>query len=241
MRNIAILICFIFFISCKKKDVVKEVTNPIPVFNDENWIQIKVPDAREIYAIAGNIDDTLVISTLNKTFLYTTDKGLTWQQSGEKIGRPIIPGLLVAKDTVYALIASGVNAKTNRKLAGTSSYYSLDKGITWKFSAYENSHKSMDIGTVTAKNGAVFELNYHYGTGNNQGYSLRTTISKTVNGAITPFTVPISEQPLNLYIDRNDRLYVTTSGKAFDNNGFFIGSSYGDPAYIYISKKAVSN
>ncbi len=242
-KVLPILLLFLLttVIGCKKKDVTTEATKE-EVFNDPNWIQIKVPNAGEINAVAGSIDDTLLITTRTKA-LFTTNKGTTWQESKNFSGT--VPGLLVVKDTIYALIASGSDAKYEKTFASLSQYYTLNKGVSWNNSAYQNLYKSTQIGISTSKDGSVFKLNYHTGADKNgKGNSnvLQTIITRTDrSGNPQSFIYPTKRQPLNLFIDKQDRLYIPTSGGYFTDAGVLYASSVSDPAYIYVSKKAVSN
>ncbi len=225
---------------CKKSNPTTEIIKE-EVFNDPNWIQIKVPNAGEVNAVAGSINDTLLVTTRTKSF-FTTNKGATWQESKNFNGPT---GLLVVKDTIYALAANGFDAKFEKSYASLSQYYTLNKGGSWNNSAYQNLYKSMQTGIATAKDGSMFKLNYHTGAdknGNGNNYVLQTTIARTDRlGNTQSFSYPTKRQPVNLFVDKQDRLYIPTSGGYITEAGVLFGSSMFDPAYIYVSKKAVSN
>ncbi|RYE22273.1 MAG: hypothetical protein EOP42_24645 [Sphingobacteriaceae bacterium] len=239
-KFVIFILVLCFATSCSKKEVTKEPLQD-QVFNDPNWIQLKIPNAGEVNAVAGSINDTLLVTTRTKA-LFTSDKGVTWQESKNFNGPT--PGLLAVKDTIYALIASASDAKYEKTYASLSQYYTLNTGLSWNNSAYQNLHKSMQTGIVTAKDGSTFKLNYHTGSdksGKGNNYVLQTTISKTDQlGNTQSFTYPIKRQPLNLFLDKQDRLYIATSGGYFTDAGVLFGPSMFDPAYIYISKNAIS-
>ncbi|MBC7921915.1 MAG: hypothetical protein H7Z75_12600 [Ferruginibacter sp.] len=89
MKKILFLACIAFGMgSCKKEDS--------PVMEDPDWIRLEVPTGREAYAIAGDIDKTLLVTTWTKAY-YTTDRGKTWQESKDFQGP--VPGLFVHNDT----------------------------------------------------------------------------------------------------------------------------------------------
>ena len=44
------------------------------------WTEIIVPNGREAHAIAGSIDDTLLVTTMLSAY-FTTDGGAPWQES----------------------------------------------------------------------------------------------------------------------------------------------------------------
>lgn len=243
MKNTLFILSFFLVVAvtgCKKSNTKNEIMKE-EVFNDPNWIQIKIPNAGEVNAIAGSIDDTLLVTTRTKAF-FTTNKGATWQESKNFNGSA--PGLLVVKDTIYALVASASDAKYEKTYASLSQYYTLDKGKSWNNSAYQNLYKSMQTGIATSKDGSTFKLNYHTGSdknGKGNNYVLQTTITRTDRlGNTQSFSYPTKRQPLNLFVDKQDRLYIPTSGGYFTDAGVLFSSSMSDPAYIYISKKAVS-
>lgn len=243
--NKAFLIISLFFLisitGCKKSNNKTEIAKE-EVFDDPNWFQIKVPNAGEINAVAGSFDDTLLVTTRMKSY-FTTNKGATWQESKNFSGT--VPGLLVAKDTIYALISSASDAKYEKTYASLSQYYTLNKGFSWNNSSYQNLYKSMQTGIVTAKDGSTFKLNYHTGAdknGKGNNYVLQTTITRTDRlGNTQAFSYPTKRQPQNLFVDKQDRLYIPTSGGYFTEAGVLFNSTMFDPAYIYVSKKAISN
>ena len=76
MKKLILIITAIAFIiaSCKKDNKPETVKNQ----DDPNWIKLEIANAGEAYAVAGNIDDTLLVTTKAKAY-FTTDKGKTWQ------------------------------------------------------------------------------------------------------------------------------------------------------------------
>jgi len=238
MKNSPIfLVLLLFLLSCKKSAPVAPVEEE-PVFADKNFNRIRVPDGGQIQAVAGDISDTLLVTTLYNTYLITNN-GKTFTLTTKHLNNT--SGLFVSKDTIYALSGSAYDAKFEKQYASLPSYYTVDKGLTWK-PAYDRVGLYMMTGIVTTKNNDTIQLNYHTGpdkNGRGNSYVLKTTISKTSNGFTRSFDHPIKdEQPSNLYIDKEGRLYITTGGY-FNAAGVYISSSIKSPAYLYISKLPV--
>lgn len=224
--------------ACKKTSV-PATENPESNYNEKDWMRIKIPSGGEALAIAGSITDTLVVTSLYDTYLIT--------KNGRKVTPTLknlrtIPGLLSVQDTIYALVAQSFDAKYEKHFTAIASYYTLDKGQNWHNISLFG--KSMLNGVATSSNRTSFNLQYHAGAdlnGNhNSNWVLRTTINKTTaSGSSTKFTPPIeNRQPINLHIDQNNRLYITTGG-GFSDAGVYMSPSSQNPAYIYISKDPV--
>jgi hypothetical protein len=238
-RSLHILILFLLISACKKYDAVDDLTVE-PVFNHKDWNRIRIPDGGEIYAVAGSIDDTLLVTTLYNTYM-VTDKGTTFTITSLNLNRT--PGLLVNRDTIFALGRDYYDVKYEKHYASSSSYYTLNKGLTWNNTDYKDSFKIMLNGVVTNKKHITYQLNYHSGpdkNGQGKNWVLPTTISTTDDkGRQLTFEHPIKdEQPINLYLDDKERLYITTGG-SFSETGVYIGPSGLSPAYVYITKEPV--
>lgn len=241
MNKLFPLIVLVFLVvACKKNSpaVIPPVTEP--EFLDKNWSRIRIPDGGEVFAVAGNLDDTLLVTTLYNTYM-VTDNGLTFTKSKEII--PTVPGLLTVQDTIFALTGNYYDAKFEKNYSGGSSYYTLDMGLSWNSSDSKDAGKVMRKGIVTTANNVTYQLTYRTGpdkNGKGTNWVLPTEIIKIDslgNGAA--FAHPVkNEQPLNLYLDKKGRLYIPTGG-SFSNTGVYIGPSALKPAYIYISKEAV--
>jgi len=126
MKKLVLIITSICFIiaSCKKDNKSPVVTNQ----EDPNWIKLEIPNGRAAYAVAGNIDDTLLVTTWTKAY-FTTDKGKTWQESKNFNGP--IQGLYTSKDTVMALLATGGLELEGTLKASLAQFYTLDLGKSW--------------------------------------------------------------------------------------------------------------
>ncbi|SDP25692.1 hypothetical protein SAMN05428975_0889 [Mucilaginibacter sp. OK268] len=237
MKKLLLIISAIAFIiaSCKKDNKSPVVTNQ----EDPNWIKLEIPNGRTAYAIAGNIDDTLLVTTHTKAY-FTTDKGKSWQESKNFNGP--IQGLYTNKDTVMSLLLTGGLELEGTLKASVAQFYTLDMGKNWnRYLDYQRAQKiSKPIGIVqSAQNKVIYELKYNTKpvSTNSNAYTHRpTTILREGNTLDFPFNARIE----NLYMDSNDRLYVAASGGIYNKEkDTFTFNGDNTPAVIYVSRKAL--
>jgi hypothetical protein len=223
--------------SCEKSESRAEFSEESQFF-DKDWDRIRIPDGGQLQAVAGDIEDTLLVSTRYNTYM-VTDKGKTFTLTSKHLNNT--PGLYVSQDTIYALYGSSYDVRYEKYYSGGANYYTLDKGLNW-LPSNPNRYLRMLNGVVSTKSNAIIQLNYHVGAdqkGNGSNFVLRTTISKIENGFTSPFSHPIvDEQPINLYVDKSGRLYIPTGG-SFSDTGVYMSASIMSPAYLYISKNPI--
>jgi hypothetical protein len=236
MKKLVLIITAIAFIivSCKK-DKSPVVTNQ----EDPNWIKLEIPKGNVAYAVAGNIDDTLLVTTYTKAY-FTTDKGKTWQESKNFNGP--IQGLYINKDTVMSLLLTGGVELEGTAKASVAEYYTLNMGKSWnRYLDYQRAQKIIKpIGIVqSAQNKITYELKYNTKSvsANSNAYTHGpTAILRDGKSLEIPFKVRIQ----NLYLDSNDRLYVAASGGVYDKEkDTFTFNEGNTPAVIYVSRKAL--
>jgi hypothetical protein len=237
MKKLILVVTAISFIivSCKK-DKSPVVTNQ----EDPNWIKLEIPNGSAAYAVVGNIEDTLLVTTLTKAY-FTTDKGKTWQ--GSKNFNGPIKGLYTNKDTVMSLLLTGGLELEGTAKASVAEYYTLDMGKSWKrYLDYLRAEKiSKPIGIVqSAQNKVTYELKYNTKpvSANSNAYTHGpTAILRDGKSLDLPFQVRIE----NLYLDNNDRLYVAASGGVYDKekDTFIFNQGSNTPAVVYVSRKAL--
>ncbi len=58
-RLLLFLPIIVFFASCSKPDPIDDKPEE-PVFSNEHWNRIRIPDGGEILAVAGSIHDTFI-------------------------------------------------------------------------------------------------------------------------------------------------------------------------------------
>jgi hypothetical protein len=236
MKKLILVITAISFIiiSCKK-DKSPVVTNQ----EDPNWIKLEVPNGITAYAVAGNIDDTLLVTTYTKAY-FTVDKGKSWQESKNFNGP--IRGLYTNKDTVMSLLLTGGLELEGTAKASVAEYYTLDMGKSWnRYLDYQRAEKiSKPIGIVqSTQNKVTYVLKYNTKpvSANSNAYTHGpTAILRDGKSIYLPFQVRIE----NLYLDNNDRLYVAASGGVYDKEkDTFTFNEGNTPAVIYVSRKAL--
>ncbi|MGN8069199.1 hypothetical protein [Mucilaginibacter sp. 22184] len=159
MKKLTLIITAIAFIvvSCKKDNKSPVVTNQ----PDPNWIRLEIPNGKAAYAVAGNIDDTLLVTTWTKAY-FTADQGKTWQESKNFNGP--IQGLYTNKDTVMSLLLAGGLGLEGTLKASVAQFYSLDMGKSWnRYLNYQRAQKIiMPIGIVqSAQNKTTYQLKYN--------------------------------------------------------------------------------
>jgi hypothetical protein len=224
--------------SCAKK----ELPDVSPTFNDPNWTRIEIADGKEAHAIYGNIDDTLMVSTLTEIY-QTTDKGKTWKRT--KVNHQPIYGFLSVKDTVFALQANSLKNKENQLLATFSQFFTLDKGFTWKRCTQYNvsEERSQEFATVNLDNQVKIKLkeNLEPINGNpDHNYILKRDITIFEHGFSKILPVPFNNQITNLHVDGAGRLYVSATQSIHDKKtGKSVSSEKNQAAIIYISKKNI--
>ncbi|NHA07090.1 hypothetical protein G7092_25045 [Mucilaginibacter sp. HC2] len=237
MKKLVLIITAIAFIivSCKKDNS----SSVVKTQEDPNWIKLEIPNGNAAYAVAGNIDGTLLVTTKAKAY-FTTDQGKTWQESKNFNGP--IQGLYASKDTVLALLATGGLELEGTLKASIAQFYTLDMGKSWnRYLDYQRAQKiSKPIGIVqSAQNKVTYELKYNTkpASANSNAYVHGpTTILKDGQSINLPFQVRIE----NLYMDSNDRLYVAASGNIYNQEkGDFIYNGDNTSAVIYVSRKAL--
>ena len=130
MKHVVILLLLCpLLTSCEDDE-----TNAPPDQDLQDWTTLIIPNGREAYAIAGSIDDTLLVTTMMSAY-YTTDGGDTWQESPDFQG--LVPDVVERNDTVYALRAfgslkdyAGPPFLADQVYAGLADQYTTNYGVT---------------------------------------------------------------------------------------------------------------
>jgi hypothetical protein len=206
-------------------------------FNDPDWLKLEIPTGREAYAIAGSIDDTLLVSTWTKVY-YTADQGKTWKESRDFQG-PVM-GFLDRNDTIFSLRASGLDEQ-GHNYACLAQYLTTDHGNSWKYNPQSQLMKR--IGSTTASSGAEYFLKENMtpnSPGSTSGYVNPTDIMKRYDADAFNISFPYKHMILNLHIDSEDRLYVAASGGIHNEEGnTFYCCDDSMPAIVYVSKRSM--
>jgi len=238
MKLIKTIAVMMVLSSCAKK----EVPDVPPTFNDPNWTMIEIAGGREAHAVYGDIDDTLMVSTLTEIY-QSTDKGKTWRKT--KVNNQPIYGFLSAKDTIFALQSNSFRTKDNLQLATFSQSFSLDKGFTWDWcSKYHISEQRFqEFATIYLDNQQKIKLkeNLEPIAGSSMSsYVLKSDIEVFKNGTSKILQVPFDNQINNLHVDKSGKLYVSAGRSIHDKKtGRYLSAEKSQSAIIYISKKNV--
>lgn len=238
MKNLLLVASFlILFWSCKEKS--QEPAPSVTEEEDPDWIELKIPTGREAYAIAGDLDKTLLVTTWTKAF-YTTDQGKTWQESKNFNGP--IPGLLVRNDTTFALHLRTWGANGTLLGAMDALYFSPDYGKSWLY--YPQYFKKylddlLPIGTVNSKSGITYTIKSN--TTPIDATSAFINLSEIVQKDSRKESLlrfPFKKSLTNLYLDSKNRLYVASSGSTYqpESNTFYCCTPE-MPAIVYVSRK----
>lgn len=219
----------ILLFSCKKEE------SPVPQPEHADWYVLRAPDNRDIKAVHGNIDDTLVITTGFQIYV-TTDKGRTWQESNYS-ARVGLFAFMEKEDTLFVMEGQLGFATTRSDAFGTHPFwFSLDKGLTW---AETPGRPGMDTWQIP--------INYAYsGNGIKFGIDMEQSPEGYLNtlGIVSEsghkISLPARHQLINVYFDQKSRLYVTGSVALCRNGAIFdFCDDTNRSGTVYISKKPV--
>lgn len=240
MRNIFLLLAtFMAAASCVQND--SRVVQPVGTTEDPDWIKLEIPTGREAYAIAGDLNKTLLVTTWTKAY-YTTDQGRTWKESKNFDGP--IPGLLVRNDTTFALHITRYDRQGKLLGAWDALHFTADYGRTWEY--YSKYYKNYlddvkPIGTVKSPTGTVYTIQSHStptGPGSTTAFINPSEIKKQDGLSQETIRFPFKHRLINLHLDSQNRLYVAASGSTYqpENNGFFCCTDT-MRAVVYVSRR----
>ncbi len=208
---------------------------------DPDWIKLEIPGGREAYAIAGDIDKTLLVSTWTKVY-YTKDQGKTWLESRNFNGP--VPGLLVRNDTVIALRTKRQDRQGNLLGAWDASYFTPDYGKTWidylhHFKTYLDD--IVPIGKIKASTGVTYAIrsnNTPLQPGSDVSRINPSDLIREDREGVRKLRFSFKHDLKNVYLDSKNRLYVAASGGTYvsENNGFYCCED-SMPAVVYVSRK----
>ena len=240
MKNVLLLLTTALLLAACQK---KEAATPIEP-EDPTWIKLEIPTnftGDEAYAIVGDIDRTLLVSTKAQVFS-SSDRGRTWQES--RNFHMAVHGLVMRNDTIFALTSYRYNAQGERTEAVNADQFTTDFGKTWAYTSplprgYERYRiLSQPYGRVTAA-GITYRTkeNTEPIAGSSSRLIVASDLLRTANGPETSLRLPERHYLKNLYLDGQQRLYVAASGLRFDAAGKAINPTVGRPAVVYVSRQ----
>ena len=231
------VVCYVYLLtilltSCRVDDVEIDLYS-----GSRDWARLAIPEGREAYSVVGNINDTLLATTWTKAF-YTTDGGKNWTLSKDFNGHVY---LNERNDTIFALIGTPYTENFEYKYASICQYLTTNYGKSWfRDSTGHYSHMRKIIGIDTSSTGIVYKIkdNFTPISPNSATYYINpSSLEKQEASHWEALDLSMSLKLYDVYLDKNDYLYLTASSGYFtkENNALFC--CYTDqPGLIYISK-----
>jgi hypothetical protein len=208
-KSNAVILFFLFIIllSCDDED-----TPVSPV----QWESIEFPGENVIYAVYGDLNEYLLVSTPTK-ILRTVDGGKTWT-TVKTVVDPI-GNFNPLNDDLYAI-------------SNFTDYISHDQGQTWEafefdYELYPNSREFGDT------KGILYQVVEHY----DGELSLPTSFLRSIDSGNSWENIFPDKKKMfySWHLDGNDRVYIGTSGSAWDGQ-FFRDDDPQFRAYLYYMK-----
>ncbi|MBC3795202.1 hypothetical protein [Spirosoma utsteinense] len=242
MRKSSLLLLALTVASSCTNNNIQNVT-PHVIREDPDWIRLEIPKGREAYAIAGDIDKTLLVTTWTKAY-YTTDRGKTWKESKNFNGP--VPGLLVRNDTTFSMEARAFSQQGDLVGANIVNYFTANYGETWEsyFKYYkEYLSEIKPIGRVKSTKGSIYYIKSNStptAAGSSSAYVNPSEVIREDSRGQQAIPFPFKQNLLNLHIDVQNRLYIAASGGTYQSeNNTFSCCADDMSAIIFISKKPV--
>ncbi|UOG74409.1 hypothetical protein MTX78_20100 [Hymenobacter tibetensis] len=195
--------------ACQKEDDNDAL--PQPEYAD--WYALRSPDDRDIEAVAGDIDGTLVITTRYEIYS-TQDRGKTWKKGDYQTNSGLF-GFYQQQDTLLTLNA-GLGSALNDQIqyATSPSHFSVDKGLTWR--PYRNWRRAdfeprVPRNKVTAASGTLYSIEYLLTPLAPNSSSSRIDYVGIQTSTGKHLTLPQDHQITSIAFDTKSRLYVTAS------------------------------
>lgn len=222
--------------------------NPLTPRTYEDWTELIIPGGREALAIAGDIRDTLLVTTYKGVYA-TADAGKTWYLSLAL--NNLIYDVVERADTIFLLYAiqdvlrsyPGPPLIEEVQYAVTrntyTSYYTTDKGGTWE-SAYgpKPLYLESPIGIAESPTGVVHKLVHEKEWLSPNSYQIKfSDIDFSHESDWQTIDFPLDYVLNNLHVDRSNRLYVTANNAKFIEERNIQGPSVDYPALVYVYKR----
>jgi hypothetical protein len=178
------------------------------------WEKIEFENEGAVYAIHGNVDDYLLVSTISK-ILRSDNRGRTWNVVGNSLDP--IGDFFALNDDIYA-VSNGVD------------YVSHDQGQTWQSITFDHELQRAS-GTFTDSKGILYEIVYHH----DGELALPTTLLRSIDkGNSWEAIFPHQHVFYSSHIGADDRVYIGTWGAMWDGRSF--GGNPENTAYLYWMK-----
>ncbi|RZL44219.1 MAG: hypothetical protein EOP00_20710 [Pedobacter sp.] len=231
-------VCLILILSsCSKQKLATEIQGD---FNDPNWIKLALTNEREIHAIFGSIEDTLLVSTIYNTYQIT--------ENGKKIVKlkkafnQAVFGFVKSNDTLYALTANHLKYNNGLRFASYAQNFSLDNGLSWNWTDLRKNNADLrkKFQEVVVSDKLSFSIKENiapFPNSPNSGKVLKSDLIKNQIGFQSIFKLPFNNQITSLHLDHSGRLYVSTTAALHNQETKeYSNSEKENLAFIFISK-----
>lgn len=233
MKNVGYGLLMLIVLAACHRDSMDTVQ---PEYDD--WYTLRSPDNRTIEAVWGDIDKTVVISTMF-TLYRTTDRGKRWQQVHSQMQG--LMGLAMYRDTLFA--ASGLQSAANKVVLNNPALYSLDQGQSWlpyrRFNpAFELAGRfgvtGIPVSPVSATNGVAYTIRRYY-LDDSTKLARRFTTPGVITQTGRQIDLPKLHQLQALALDAKGRLYAAGSDEICELSPNFRYCN-GGRGVVYVSK-----
>lgn len=210
------------------------------------WTEVIIPDGREAHAITGSIDDTLLVTTMMSAY-FTTDGGETWQEPPDLGGT--VFDVIERNDTVYALWVNGLRDYAgppfiaDQRHASIGSEYTTDYGNRWHHNINRNQYDMISpVGIDTSTSGVTYRIKDNITPLTPDTSSYRTnysTVEMYYQGSWQTIDFPFEYELNNLYVDDDNRLYVSAGTWQYVLDNQITGPDEQYPGLVYIYQEPV--
>lgn len=210
MKTLLLFSIGILLLACNQEKNVK-VTEPRQF---EDWVELVIPNVGETYGIAGDIDDTLLVST-DKGVYITADKGKTWTLSKELLENVL--DIAEHEDTVFLLTGYSVQNYMGPLTIKNTDYatycydFSTDYGKTWHKDPESFCRLSSPIGIANSTSGSVCRLHHYSPTDSPEIESTFSNVELYMNSTWKNLNFPLKYNLNNIHIDKMNRLYISAN------------------------------
>lgn len=229
MKNRFALALFCFFaIACEDHAIYVEE------FPD--WVKLSIPHGQQAFAIAGDIEKTLLVTTQTKAY-YTTDLGQSWIESKDFQGP--VKALLQRGDTVVAMFGE-LQYENEVTTASTGYLYTLDFGKSWHYDESGSYLKRVvPIGIAVSDWGVKYRITPEIMPGIDSLHVAPSQIEKWPheNNQWGPLALPLKVKANNIYLDAKGRLYVAAYSGVYQEQRGIAKCDSKSPAWVFISKR----
>lgn len=244
MKKLLYFPLLVLLFSCQKEHI-----DPF-VSEYQDWYVLKSPIDRPIEGVWGNYDETILISTTFNVFR-STDQGRNWESVHEVgSGRAAVFGIVQYRDTLFTL--HGKVFGNYGEYLTNANHYSIDDGKSWlpykKYNPFFNVvnyhrdtvevNKILRIDQATDSDGTSYRIYRDFLDDpiKKQG---RFETPGLINSIGNRINLPELHQLSSLYLDAQQRLYITGSDAVCNREPFAFCNSKGGRGVVYVSKRAL--